>query len=37
MTYENGQIVMFREFIEPGDEDARLIVIEERGTRLLVE
>lgn len=37
MIYENGQIVMFREFLEKGDEQARFIVIEDRDTRILVE
>lgn len=37
MTYDNGQIVMFREFLEEGDEEARFIVIEDRDTRVLVE
>ncbi|MCZ7861514.1 hypothetical protein O9X98_08890 [Agrobacterium salinitolerans] len=37
MQYENGQIVMFREFLEEGDEEARFVVIEDRDTRILVE
>lgn len=35
--YENGQIVMFRSFMERGDEEARFIVVEDREERVLVE
>lgn len=37
MQFENGQIVMFTEFLEEGDEEVRFVVIEDREDRVLVE
>lgn len=37
MTFTNGQILMFKDVLEEGDEELRFIFIEDRGDAVLVE